>query len=144
MERQNRDRRLVGKGKHRYRRGARRRLGGARPFAEQDAVGAHRPCDVLDLLLAPVLECKVELVANLVAHDPADADATRLGQRFEAGGDVDAVAEDVAFIDDDVADIDADAELDAPIGRYANVAVGHLALNVDRAAHRVDDAGELD
>jgi hypothetical protein len=40
---------------------------------------------------------------HLVAHDAADADAAGLGQGFEASGDVDAVAEDVAFIDDDVA-----------------------------------------
>jgi hypothetical protein len=79
-----------------------------------------------------------------VAHDPADADATGLGERLEAGGDVDAVAEDVAFIDDDVADIDADAKLDAAIGQNTQVAVCHLALHLYRAARGVDDARELD
>ena len=29
-------------------------------------------------------------------------------------------------------------------GGDAGVALGHLALHLDRAAHRVDDAGELD
>jgi len=42
-------------------------------------VDAHRPRDVFDLLLAHVLEREVELVANLIADHPADADAARLG-----------------------------------------------------------------
>jgi hypothetical protein len=39
-----------------------------------------------------ILEAEIELVAHLVVYDPADADSARLGQGFEAGGDVDAVA----------------------------------------------------
>ena len=54
------------------------------------------------------------------------------------------VTEDVIPIDDDVAKIDADAEFDARSGRYVGIAFGHLALDVNRAAHCVDDAGELD
>ena len=42
--------------------------GAAYDGADADAVGAHRPGDVLDLLLAHVLERDVELVAHLVAH----------------------------------------------------------------------------
>ena len=44
--------------------------------------------DVLDLLLAHVLERKGELVAHLIPHHPADADATRFGQGFEARREV--------------------------------------------------------
>ena len=73
-----------------------------------------------------------------------DADAARLGHAFQPRGDVDAVAEDVVALDDDVAEIDADAELDAAVLRHIGVALGHAALHLDRAAHRVDDAGELD
>ena len=39
-----------------------------------------------------------------------DADPARFGQRFQAGGDIDAIAEDVAVFNDDVAEIDAHAE----------------------------------
>ena len=67
-----------------------------------------------------------------------------LGDAFKAGGDVDAVAENIAVLDDDVADVDADAELDALVLRHAGIALGHAALNGDRATHGVDDAGELD
>ena len=64
-------------------------------------------------------------------------------QGFEPCRDIDAVAENVALVDDDVADIDADAEFDAAVGRHIGVPFGHLALDFDGAAHRVDDAGEL-
>ena len=40
-----------------------------------------------------------------------------LGDPFQAGGDVDAVAEDVVAVGEDVSDIDADAEFDPPLGR---------------------------
>ena len=110
---------------------------------DPDIEHADRPGDVLDLLLAPVVEGEVELVADLVAHDAADADPAGLGQGFEPCGDIDAVAVDVVLIADDVAEIDADAELDPPLRRDGGVAHGHLALHVDRAAHRIDDAAEL-
>ena len=42
-----------------------------------------------------------------------DADATGFGQSFQAGGDIDAIAEDVAVLDDDIADVEADTEFDA-------------------------------
>jgi hypothetical protein len=69
---------------------------------------------------------------------------TRGCQAFEAGGNIDAVAIDLPPVFDDVAEIDADAELDAPFGRHNGVALGHLELDIDRTAHRVDDACELD
>jgi hypothetical protein len=81
----------------------------------------HWPGDVLDLVLAHVLEREGELVAHLVAHHVADADATRLRQGFQPSGNVDAVAEDVLPIDDDVAKIDADAEIDARFGRHIGI-----------------------
>ena len=104
----------------------------------------HRAGDVLDLLHALVLESEVELVAHLVAHHPAHADPAGLGQGFEAGGNIDAVAEDVLILDDDVADIDLNAEFDASIGRHSVVALGHPPLHFDRAPHRINHARELD
>src|SRR5207245_5866759 len=100
-------------------------------LGQGDAVDAHWPGDVLDLLLAQILKAEIELVAHLVAHDAADADAARLGQGFEPCRDIDAVAVDVALVDDDVAQIDADAELDAALLGDAVIAQGHLALQLD-------------
>jgi hypothetical protein len=47
-------------------------------------------------------------------------------------------------MDDNIAEIDADAELDAPFGRNVSVPLCQVALHRDRAAHRIDDTGKLD
>jgi hypothetical protein len=72
------------------------------------------------------------------------AQAARFGKGFEARGDVHAVAEDVVAVDDDVPDIDTDAKSDPLLDRQIGVAGGHTALDIKRAAHRIDRACELD
>src|SRR5260221_250486 len=67
-----------------------------------------------------------------------------VGEGFEAAGDSDVIDVDVVGVDDDVAEIDAHAHLDAPVDRNVGVALGHAALHFDRAAHRIDNAGKLD
>jgi hypothetical protein len=57
---------------------------------------------------------------------------------------LDAVAVDVAFLQEDVADVDADPERDPPILVLASLALGHVLLNGDRAFHGVDGGRELD
>src|SRR5260370_17993226 len=101
------------------------------PLAERP----HRPSDILDVLLAHILKGNVELVAHLVADDAADAKAARLGQTLQSGGEIDPVAENVAFVDDDVALMDAEAELDPLLCRHIAVARGHLALHATRPSH---------
>ena len=93
--------------------------------ADADAMGAHRPGDILNLLLAHVLEREGELVPHLIAHHAANADTARLRQGFEPSSDVDAVAEDVVPVDDDVAEIDADAKLDPRSTGTLGIALGH-------------------
>src|SRR5215469_18865040 len=100
---------------------------GAR-LGQRDAVDAHRSRYVFDLLFAEILKAEIEYVAHLVAHDAADADAAGLGQCFQPRGDIDAVAINVLFVDDDVAKIDADAELDMPLFGEILIAQCHLAL----------------
>ena len=93
---------------------------------------------------ADVLEPEVELVHGVVEGGARDADAAGFGKGLEPGRDVDAVAVEIVALDDDVAEIDADAELDAPSWRNVLVALGHAALDYGSAAQCVDDAGELD
>ena len=60
--------------------------------------------------------------------------------RFE-----DPVAHQVAVaLLDDVAEVNADAEIDALIGGHSDVALDHRVLNRDGAAYGFDDAVELD
>src|SRR5262244_177256 len=68
-------------------------------------IGAHGSGDVLDLLLAEIVEGEIEAVAHLLVRRGTKANPARLSQRFEPGCDVDAVAEYIASLDDDVADI---------------------------------------
>jgi hypothetical protein len=98
----------------------------------------------LTCCFAEIFEREVKLIAHLVAHDAAHTDPAGLGHGFEAGGDVDAVAVNVALVDDNIAEIDADAELDAPFNQDVSVALGHRALHLGRAAHCTHDAGKLD
>jgi hypothetical protein len=108
-----------------------------------NAKDAHRSGDVLDLLLSRIVEGEVELVADMVVHRPRHADPAGLGQGFEAGGDVDAVAVDVVVVADNVANIYADAKFDALIRRHLDIAFDHSALDIDGAANGVDDADEF-
>ena len=104
-----------------------------------------RAGDVLDVLLAEILEGDVvEPVADLIAHGARDADAARLGKHLEARRDIDAVAENIVVLDDHVAEIDADAELNPPRRRNVGIAPRHPALDLGRAQHRISDALELD
>jgi len=66
-----------------------------------------------------------------------------VGQGLDAGGDIDAVAIEVVALDDHVPEIDADAQFDAAVGRDVGVPLGHRLLHLNRAAHRIDDAGKF-
>jgi hypothetical protein len=75
-------------GRRRRTRSARRRTVG---LDRGEAIHAQGPGDVLDDVLAEILEGQSTPVAQLIPHGCADANAARLGQPLEAGGDVDAV-----------------------------------------------------
>ena len=79
----------------------------------------------------------------MVADGAGNADAARLGQRFQPRRDIDAVAENVAALGDHVAEVDADAKPNAAVLGEIQIAVGHRALDFGGAAHRIDDAGEF-
>ena len=63
---------------------------------------------------------------------------------FEPGGDVDAVTEDIVAVDQDVAQVEADAELDPLVDGHAGIALAHALLEFDGAVRCIHDAGEFD
>ena len=73
-----------------------------------------------------------------------DGDAAGRGDALQPRGHVHAVAENVVALDDDVADIDADAELDAAAFGHVGVALAHLALDFSGTGDRIHHARELD
>ena len=139
LEGQNRDCRPAAEA--RYRRGGSRstfRLRGERPHA----IRTHRRRDVLQLLLAEILERALHLAAHLLDDRRRRADAARVCERFEPRGDVDRVAEDL-LLDGEIAEMHPDAKAQAAILRKAGLAPSELRLHVERARDRVDGTGEL-
>ncbi len=103
----------------------------------------HRSLDILDALLAEILEDEGQSLAERRAHRLRHADAARLRQRFQARRDIDAVAVDVLAIDDDLAEVHTDAEHDPVRLRQRRVARGELGLHARGAGQRVARRGEL-
>ena len=141
LERQRGDRRLFGA------RASPRAAAGlaASRRADLQRIGADRLGDVLQLRLAEIGDREFEPRLHLPVGVLGQTDRARRANAFEPRGDIDAVAHQIAVaLLDNVAEVDADAEHDAPVGGHAGVALDHGVLHFDRAAHRVDHAAELD
>ena len=105
----------------------------------------HWPRDVLEGLLPEIDELFFDLVANLPIGILRYANPADLADAFEARGDIDAIAHEIAVaLLDDVAQMNADTKFDTAIRRKTSIALDHAALHFDRAAHGVDDAAKLD
>src|SRR6266478_8408556 len=88
-----------------------------------------RSRDVLQRDLALVVETHIDPVTDLIVNSTRDRNAARHSDAFEPRCNIDAIAEDIVVVDDDVSQMDADAELD-PLGLgYLRVLVSHAALN---------------
>src|SRR5690606_24677740 len=99
--------------------------------------------EVLYPLAAHVAEGFMKTIPDRLKDDVGYAYAAGLREPLQTRGDVHAVAEHVAFIEHDVAEIDPDAIDDPAVGRACAFALRHRGLDVDRAAHGVLDGSEL-
>ena len=97
------------------------------------SVSANRLSDILDAVATERVVIEIELIPDLFVNSVGDANGARPGESLEAGGDVDAIAEDVAAVDDHVAEIDTDPELETPGGRDGVVDGVSRYLDLDRA-----------
>src|SRR5262249_4754309 len=71
------------------------------------------------------------------------ADAARLGDTFQSSGDVDVITIYIALVADDVADMNANAVLDALVWRNQRALLIHVALHFYSTTGRVDHAGKF-
>ena len=103
-------------------------------------VDVERKADVLGPMLAAVDIGIVVAQPGHVAHRARDGDAARLRQHLDAFGQVDAIAEDVVtrLVDDDLAEMDADAEHQPLVLVDRLVEPRHALLDLDR---RLDGGG---
>ena len=91
------------------------------------------------------IDSEIEPPLHLPIRVLREADRAGLGYAFQPRGDIDAFAHEVAVaLLHNVAEMDADAELDAAFGRQACVALDHAGLHLDGAANRIDHAAKLD
>ena len=79
---------------------------------------------------------------HMIPHRARDADAAHRAFRLQSGCDVYAVAMEVSAIGDHVADVDADAEANAPVRWLIAVTDWHMLLHLNRAAHSTIDTVE--
>jgi hypothetical protein len=93
---------------------------------------------------AEIGDRQIEPPLHLTIGVLGKADRAGRANAFESCRDIDAVAHEVAVrLLDDVAEVAADAELDAPFRRDSRVALDHSVLHLDRAPDRVHYAAEL-
>ena len=81
----------------------------------------HRLDNILEGLRSHIITDNVDLAPDLPKGIIRHADSARFGDALKAGSNVDAVAEDVVVIDDDIPDVDADPQLDPLILRHIGV-----------------------
>ena len=73
-------------------------------------VSADRPGDVLELLLAPVLEANVELAFDFAVDLLGNQDAARIGDPLQPDSNVDPITKKIAVSpDDNLSEIDPNA-----------------------------------
>ena len=104
---------------------------------------SHGLGDVLEGLRPKVIPANLDLAPNLPVGVIGYANTAWLGNTLQPSGNVDAVAKDIVVVDDDIADMDTDPEFDSDILRDYGVLRGHGTLDFDRAARRINGAGEL-
>ena len=85
---------------------------------------------------------RFDLASNLPIGIIGNADAAWFGDSFKACHNIDAVAEDIVIIENNIADMNADAELDPFIA--ARLFCSAIALEFTRASRCIDSAGKLD
>ena len=93
--------------------------------------------NVFDFVLAKVVELDLDAIAHLPEGIVGERDATRLGQRFEPRGDVDALSVDIFPLGNDVAEMHAHAKLER------SIAFRRMGLPAKRAFDGIDYAGEF-
>ena len=113
--------------------------------AHLQRIDPNRSFDILELGRAEISDRLIEPAAHLSVGVFRETDRAGFGDALQPGGDIDAVAHEIAVaLLDHVARMDADAKFDALVGRDLSVALHHRSLNFNGAVHCVDDTAEFD
>src|SRR5207247_1929051 len=107
------------------------------------AIDCDRLGNVLDLVLTHWLKSEGELLADFLGDLARDADLTWFCQLLQSGCDIHPLAVAVAILDDHLAKINSDPDVDALIFRYSHIAFCHASLDRYCAFDRIHHAREL-
>ena len=108
----------------------------------RNAINPNWAVNILDPSFTRVFEQETGMPAQLFADGRGDRYPAGFGQPFEPGSNIDAIAVNVIVLDDNIARIDADTQLQLAVAGGIIVG-GQTALDIDGAIHRVDGAVEL-
>ncbi|HJR23684.1 MAG TPA: hypothetical protein VJ822_18760 [Dongiaceae bacterium] len=92
---------------------------------------------------AEILELQLDLVADVIDDCLGQPDATGTRDRLQPRRDIDSLAIEIAALDHDVAEIDADPQQESAVVGQSRIGLIHSRLQVHRATHRIDGAGKL-
>src|SRR5271156_788231 len=96
---------------------------------QQNPPRLHRLGNILEGLRSHIITDDLDLTPDLPVGVVGHAYPARFGDPFKAGGNIDPIAVNVALLDDDIADIDTDAELDPVVFGNRRIAAGHGPLD---------------
>ena len=103
----------------------------------------HGIGDILNSLIAEVLEVKRQLTLYVFADRVRNAYAAGVGEILQSRRDVDPIAVYLIAFDHHVAEVDADTKLHPAIGRESTVFRFECALYVNGALDSIYDTGKL-
>ena len=72
------------------------------------------------------------------------ANAARLGDAFQSRGNIDAVAENITFLNDDITDVNADTDFNTLVDGDVPITLRHSTLCLDCTAGGIHGATEFD
>jgi hypothetical protein len=103
----------------------------------------HRSLEILNAMLPHIRERAGSLSLHLVAHDRRDSDASDRRKCLQPRRDIHPVAIDVVAVDDDIAQIDADAVANALVFGLVGFAPRRFILDGECTSDRLDHTRKL-
>jgi hypothetical protein len=108
-----------------------------------DSPDMHGARDILERMHAQRFKCAGDLARYLVVNLGGDRNSTRIGERLEARRNVHALAVEIGALADDIAKVDADAQLDRRLAGRGRIGLAGHVLQLQRGLDRTHRARKL-
>jgi hypothetical protein len=109
----------------------------------QYSVNSYRTRYIFEALFAYVFKADIKLALSIFLDASRNANSTRFGQAFQARGNINAVAEDIPRINQNVSHVDAYSKVDSAILGNDGITRRYFLLDFDSAKSGVNRAGKL-